>query len=366
MKKVQHVAFVLESVYGHIVPTVGIATELIHRGYRVSYAVKKLFESKISGIGAEAHIYQPLENKLKLFQEMKEGGSFHAPMSPAAIDRILKFQQEETEDTLAKVMRLYEENRPDLIVYDCANPAGRLLGRHLDIPAIEHSPMVISKNPFWSYDEQLVLVSVPKFFQKGAEELGANFQFIGFVQNDRTTFFAPWHPRDQAQKIILVNATTGLLPQVDFFKTAIAAFSNSPWQVVLTIGDDIDPGSLGPLPANCELNRSFANFEILKSACLVVGQAGQGSTLEALYHGVPQILIPPSEVHAACARRIAELELGACLEESEATPETLKIAALSALQDSAMHARLKNIAKTMRENNGAARAADLISQRLIN
>jgi hypothetical protein len=34
----QHIAFVLEQAYGHVMPTLGIALELIRRGHRVSYA----------------------------------------------------------------------------------------------------------------------------------------------------------------------------------------------------------------------------------------------------------------------------------------------------------------------------------------
>ena len=58
--KQKHVAFIVESVYGHLVPTLGIAAELLRIGYRVSYAVKKQFEPRILDIGAEAMIYQPL------------------------------------------------------------------------------------------------------------------------------------------------------------------------------------------------------------------------------------------------------------------------------------------------------------------
>lgn len=361
-----YVAFILESVYGHIVPTLGIAAELVRRGYRVDYAVKKQFEARIASIGAQARVYEPLENKFKIFREMEKTGSTGA----SAVDSELqvlwkKLRQEETDDTLAQLKRLYESDQPDLIVYDCMSPAGRVLAGELDVAAAEHSPMVIALDQSgWTYDEKLVLVSIPKFFQRGADELDNRFQFIGFIQNDRSKFFTPWKPQNPERGTILVVATTGLLPQIDFFKTAVAAFADSAWQLVLSIGDNINPTSLGPLPPNCEINRSGSTFEILKSCCLAMGQGGQGSSLEALYHGVPQILIPPSPIHEECARRVAELGLGVHLGASQVTAEILRETAASILADTGTHGRLQSVAKTMQENNGAALAADLLASRL--
>jgi UDP:flavonoid glycosyltransferase YjiC (YdhE family) len=362
----KHVAFILESVYGHIVPTLGIAAELIHRGHRVSYAVKRQFEHRILGSGAQAKVYQPLENKLKLFRAMKNEGVGFFNEADASLWK--KLHQEETLDTLSKLESLYEPDRPDLIVYDFMNPAGKLLAGKLNTAAVEHSPTVISQNDPLSlgpHDENLVLVSIPRFFQRNADALDDRFQFIGFIQNDRKQFFAPWRPKDSGKKLILISATTGLLPQTEFLRKAIAAFGDSPWYLVLTIGDEINPDSLAPLPANCEINRSASNFEILETACLVIGQAGQGSALEALYRAVPQLLIPPSPIHDDCAIRIAELGLGTRLPESEATVENLKTAGISLLADQAMRNRLQEVAKTMRKSKGAAIAADLIGKHIV-
>ena len=360
----QHVAFVLESVYGHIVPTLGIAEELIREGYRVTYAVNNHFGPRIRSCGAESMVYQPLDNKLKFLQEMKKSGI--EPFSEASESFWKHLHQEETENTLSQLESLYETDRPDLVVYDCTNPAGKLLAGTLNIPAIEHSPMVITKDDgFWSYDEHLVLVSIPRFFQRNADQLDARFKFVGFIPSGRKNFFAPWKSTDPTRGTILVSATTGLLPQTDFFRTAIAAFGDSPWQVVLSIGDKIDPSALGALPRNCEINRSSSNFEVLETACLVIGQAGQGSALEALYCAVPQLLIPPSQVHDECATRIAELGLGIRLQESEATVENLTRAGVRLLEDQATRRRLQDFSTIMHNNKGAQMAANILGKCLL-
>jgi UDP:flavonoid glycosyltransferase YjiC (YdhE family) len=361
--KEAHVAFILEPVFGHIVPTLGIAAELIRRAIRVSYAVSERFESRARRVGAEALIYRPLQNKLKLFKALGEGLD---PSSEAAANLWTALRQEETNDSLTKLETLYERDIPDLIVYDSMSPAGKVLADKLGVVAIEHSPTVITHNStYWSYNEDLVLVSLPRFFQKDAADFDDRFQFIGFIGNDRTAFFAPWHPKDANKKTILVTATTGLLPQIDFFRTAISAFGDSEWHLVLTIGDDIAPSELEPLPENCEINCSASNMEILTKSCLVIGQGGQGSALEALYCAVPQVLIPPSPIHDDCAVRIAELGVGTRLSELEATPENVRRAGISLLENAAVGARLRELSAKMREDNGAETAADLMAQRLL-
>jgi UDP:flavonoid glycosyltransferase YjiC (YdhE family) len=363
----KHVAFVLESTYGHIVPTLAIAGEVMRRGYRASYAVKPLFAPRISALGAEARVYQPLENRLKLFEEMRK----HGASRELALDSGLRVfwaqhLHEETDDTFAKLIHLYQDDEPDIVVYDSSNPAGRLLARHFDVPAVEHSPMVINlSHPFWSYDEQLVLVSIPRFFQRDADQLGDRFQFIGFNPRDRAGFFSQWQPRSPGKPIILVSATTAMLPPVEYFKLVIAALGDSPWDLVLTLGDDVSPESLSPLPANCMINRSAANFEVLAHACLAIGQGGQGGTLEALYHGVPQILIPPSSIHEECAIRVAELGLGIHMPAAAATAEAIRTAAAALVKDIAVDDRLLRVAKNMAGNMGSALAVDLISRRLM-
>jgi UDP:flavonoid glycosyltransferase YjiC (YdhE family) len=359
----KHVAFIVECVYGHIVPTIGIAVELRRRGYRVSYAVKGSFERRIVDSGLEAKIYRPLGNKLKFFNKLKADGTdlFNPP--DANLWRGL--QQEEAEDTLSQLHELYAGDRPDLIIYDFMSPAGRMLAEKLRILTAEHTPMIINENDPLSlcpHDENLVLASVPRFFQRHADTLDGRFQFIGFIPGGREKFFAPWKPVEPGRPTILVSATTGLLPQVDFFRTVISALADSPCQLVLTIGDEIKPEALAPVPGNCQVNRSSSNFEILKSACLVIGQAGQGSALEAMYWGVPQLLIPPSPVHDDCAIRIAELGLGTRLLESEATVDRVRTAANALLDNQSMRSRQREIAGIMQANQGGEMAANLLEQ----
>jgi MGT family glycosyltransferase len=158
---------------------------------------------------------------------------------------------------------------------------------------------------------------------------------------------------------ILVSATTAV-PQPEFYKMAIAAFESLPFRVILSIGNEIDPGSLGPLPTRFEINQFSSQLEILEQASLYIGQGGVGSTLEALYCGVPVLLIPPGPGYDPVPRRIAELGLGMRLEGSAISIEELRNAAVFLLEDGETQKRAMEARKTMRETNGAKLAGDLI------
>jgi UDP:flavonoid glycosyltransferase YjiC (YdhE family) len=360
----RHISFVIESAYGHIVPTLGIAAELRRRGHRVSYALKHQFASKIRAFGCEVIAYRPLENKLRFMRE----NSVYRGLSEDALAAWRTLRLEEEKDTLAQLEPLYRRGRPDLIVYDITNPTGRVLVGELNVPAAEHSPIVINQfNDSWTYDNNLVVVTIPHFFQREAASLEERFQFVGFIQNDRTRFFDPWIRRHSNLRVILVYATTGLLEQTHFFKSVLAALQSLNDPLVLCVGDVTILDSLGPLPASCEVNRSSANFEILQSASLVVGQAGTGSTLEALYWGVPQLLIPPPlEIFEDCASRVAELGLGVCLKEADATVERIGSAARWLLNDAVIADRLAETSRIMHATAGATLAVDLLEKRLCN
>lgn len=354
-----HIAFIVESAYGHIVPTLGMARQLLRRGHRVSYAVRESFERKIRQFGAEAVVYKPLDNKLKVFRESER----RKDIDPSELKNLaFSLHAEEVNDTFLQLKRLYGRDEPDLIVYDIMNPAGRTLAKSLGVRAVEHSPLLISReNEDWRYDDNLVLVSIPRFFQPNAQCLDERFRFIGLVEDGRKFFFDPWPAALRDRETILIYATTGLLPQVEFLKTAIAAFGDSARQLVLTIGDDTELESLAPLPDNCRVNRSSSNMEILEFASLVVAQGGTGSTLEGMYHGVPQVLVPPPfRVFEECADRLAELGLGVCIRPSRLTTEGLREAGLSLMRDAQTQSRLKDASMAMHKTDGAAIACDLL------
>jgi UDP:flavonoid glycosyltransferase YjiC (YdhE family) len=361
MKK-RHIAFVVESSHGHINPTLAITSKLAQRGYRVTYAVKDYFVPRVIASGAEAMAYRPLETKLTFFREMQKDkeGEFLFDFKPGDVSDLKRIFRKDMEDMLSQLEILYRDDKPDLIIFDRGNFAGKSLASEWEIRAIEYCPMMVGEDDRHC-DADLVIVTIPEFFQDNAAELDRRFHFVGPIYNDGT-LFEPWRSRCYAEKTVLISATTGLVPQVEFFSTAIRAFANLPWQIILSIGDEFDPASLGPLPANFEINQFSSQQKILEHCCLFIGQGGPGSILEALRCGVPLLLIPPSQIHDVYVRRVEELGLGIRLLKGDFSAENLRKSAVCLLQDGALLNRVKQVQKIIGESNGAEAAANLIDR----
>src|SRR4029077_8852204 len=63
-------------------------------------------------------------------------------------------------------------------------------------------------------------------------------------------------------------------------------------QLVLSVGSNVDPGDLGPIPSNTIVVRIAPQIELLKRAALCITHAGLNTALEALAQGVPMVAIP--------------------------------------------------------------------------
>ena len=361
--KRRHVAFICEPAYGHIVPTLGMASELVRRGYHVSYAVSKEYAVGVEKIGAEAMIYHPLDAKVEVRPKLlqykgHDRGAF-------ANEMFKEFVQREFETALSQLREIYRNKAPDIIVYDLRNLAGKSLAQSEGVAKIEHSPMAIENcgkaniigGP---YDEEVVLISLPKLFQRGAESLDHRFRFTGFCSDGRELFFNTWSRKHSGEDTILVAGTTaGSCPE--FFQTAISALKELPCRVVLSLAHTC-VSSLGPLPPNFEINPRCSNFEILRQCRLYIGQGGQGSTLEALYWGVPVILIPPNKVNHTFIGRVVDQGLGFHLEPSEASAETVQRLALLLLNGGDVRQRVEAVRDSLQLENGSRSAADLIEE----
>jgi len=362
----EHIAFIVESAHGHINPTLPIASKLVERGYLVSYAVKEYFAFRVLSVGAKPKVYRPLETKLILFAEMeRERGRFLFDFDHVDYAKAMQRADVERSNTLEQLKVLYDGDRPDLIICDMCNPAGRDLAREWNIPTAEHLPDLVDHANVTNgvHDSDLVLVSIPSIFQRNSSVLDSRFRFVGPLYNDGR-FFEPWSSSGGSEPHILVSATTGLLPRAGLFSTAIEAFVNTTFHVVLSIGDDLDPRKLPSLAQNFEINTRSSQQEILRKCSLFICHGGTSSVLESLRFGVPLIVIPPSQAHDVNATRIAELGVGIRMMASEMTAEKLKRAAIELMNDSPTLRRVKDMQQHIRALEGPELAADLIEKHI--
>jgi UDP:flavonoid glycosyltransferase YjiC (YdhE family) len=108
------------------------------------------------------------------------------------------------------------------------------------------------------------------------------------------------------------------------YRAAIGALAPLPVRVLLTIGDRRDHDELGPLPANVHVEEWVPQDAVAPHAAAIVCHGGHGSTLGALGHGVPLVVVPlfsgDQWVNAAAVERTGA---GVALDAERATRRVL-------------------------------------------
>ncbi len=99
-----------------------------------------------------------------------------------------------------------------------------------------------------------------------------------------------------------------------FYRTAFEAFAGHSAQFILSAGHHLDLRSLDPVPENFIVRPAVPQLELLPKVDLFVTHGGANSLNEALYHGVPVVVIPPHLEQAVNGlhQRVTRATMPAC------------------------------------------------------
>jgi MGT family glycosyltransferase len=130
---------------------------------------------------------------------------------------------------------------------------------------------------------------------------------------------ASWGGSSEPLVYLTLGSVTGSLPLFPgLYDSVLEALAPLPARVLLTLGRDADPADLKPLPDNVHLEDWVNQDDVLPHAAAVVGHGGFGTTLGALCHGVPLVILPLfAGDQWRTARRVAELGAGILLQGGE-------------------------------------------------
>jgi UDP:flavonoid glycosyltransferase YjiC (YdhE family) len=107
-------------------------------------------------------------------------------------------------------------------------------------------------------------------------------------------------------------------PSFEFFpelcRATMDAVADVPMRVLLTVGENRDPGEFGPVPDSVHIERWVPQADVMPHAAAMVGHGGSGSTLMAMAAGVPLAVVPLFADQPYNARRVAQIGAGIALE----------------------------------------------------
>jgi UDP:flavonoid glycosyltransferase YjiC (YdhE family) len=102
----------------------------------------------------------------------------------------------------------------------------------------------------------------------------------------------PWE-RLTGEPLIYASMGTILNGRLDVFRIIVAALAkHEGLQLVLSMGDQVDPEQIGPVPSNAIIVKQAPQLELLKQTSVCITHAGLNTVLESLAQGVPQLAIP--------------------------------------------------------------------------
>ena len=378
---------------GHVNPSLPLTAELVRRGETIIYYGTENFRRKIEATGADFRPYTHFDDSF--FERNKLTGA-NPPMAAAIM-------MAGTRQMLPDLLAMTRAEQPDYLVYDSMCPWGALVARVLRLPSVVSLslliyspaamlrasglrtllPMMIAGIPYivrferetraigreygiqplafteaFNAPGDLILSYTTAAIQPGADTLDSRIQFVGPSLAARGDIGDFPLERLDGKPVIYISLGTLVNDQPEFFRACVQAFADSPYTVVMSIGDKVAPEALGVPPPNFIVRPFNPQLDILQHSALFITHAGMNSVHEGLYYGVPLLLVPQQAEQTFVALRIQEL--GAGLRLTEQTPDAIRQAAERILGDTHFKQQAAALGDSLRAAGGYQRAADLV------
>ncbi len=207
----------------------------------------------------------------------------------------------------------------------------------------------------WAAAERVIVTSDRVLDPAGSGPLPSNVRYSGVVQSQ------PDGPTAPAEPAVLVSLSTIDYPgQAATLQAILNALAALPVRTVVATGDAVDPTAL-TAPANVEVRRYIPHDQVMPTVSLVVGYGGHATTMLALAHGLPLLMLPlfSKGDQPMVGAAIAAAGAGTVLPPI-APPEQIRDAVRMLLSDGPHRAAAMAIGTRSRTQDGAATAIDEI------
>jgi MGT family glycosyltransferase len=381
--------------HGHVNPTLALTQELVARGHDVTYAVTPDWEDAIRATGAKFKGYDSLWAKQT------------PPTRETMKEMMTQFPVRLMKECLHTMPQLHDwigAERFDVLAYDSMCMAGRLLAEangvrpvslHASYVSNEHfhlgkefphaapPPEVLEEfnalmatavaaygirpvetKDLFGHAEPLNLVFLPRAFQKAGSTFDDRYVFTGPNIAPRPTAGTWTPPTGPRQPRLFISLGTVFSNWPEFFNMCFEAFGNTPWQVLMATSTRVDAAALAAAPANFTVRTHFPQLELLPHMDVFLTHGGMNSTMEALYYGIPMVVIPQMPEQAVTAGRVAELGLGRSMTQDTTTVASLVGNVDAVTCDAKIKENVLAMQKDVRGAGGFKAGADAIERYL--
>lgn len=324
------IAFAVLPAFGHVYPVMPLAEAVRSAGARVQVAVGRPFEGALpleTALGSDVDVTQVSVPGLTRHQFPAVADDMAARWVPAY------FGVAHALPTVTALRRAWRADRPDLVVYDVANPGAAVVADELGIPTVlfsvfHYAPPVLTlpavtrralehpEVPPWEplpapAELPPYIDPVPTALQAGPIAIHHDVLPIRPVPWDDPSTAPLVLPRRRPGKPLLYVTLGTVAGTPDLLREIIAE--------AVEIGDVI--ASTGPgftadeweVPDTVAVQPFVSTRTVMAAADLVVHHGGMGSTLAAAAFGLPQLVLPQVGDQFANAQMVARAGIGQAL-----------------------------------------------------
>ena len=351
---------------GHFTPLVPLARAFADGGHEVAFATAAEFADRVAAAGFAA---LPAGVTLRELRPQMEAFWIRIEQVPPHERRPETFAYRfATLDAPAKLDALLAEAtawQPDLIVHETADLAAPPVAAALGVPSAQHSfgrllPHACLERAapltalLW---ERLGLEPDPlsgEYRGPYVDICPPSLQDASPPDGTRVLHLQPatpgagdpaWRARLAGDRPVVYVTLGTVFNDTDRFSTILTALAEVDATVLTTIGRNNDPAELGPLPANVIVERYVPQADVLPFCDVAVGHGGSGSTLGALAHGLPMLLLPHGADQFENARACAVLGVAQVLMPDALTAEGVASAVRALLAEPAPRAAAGHVAQ---------------------
>lgn len=283
--------------------------------------------------------------------------------------------EEFTDDLLFQVRKL----RPDLIIYEPTSYVAPMVAAAEGVSALRHvlglDVVYMARNlvrPLLEpLAERLGVEDVDPLGRATIDNCPPSMQLASEVERIQVRFvpyngsgelprwlFGPSERRRVCISWGLCASGRGrafLVPQL------IEACAGIDAEVVVTLAKE-DRYKVGDLPSNVRVLESLPLNLLLPSCDAIVHQGGMGTTLTALTHGVPQLVVPQMPDEVMEARSFVSTGAGISIPSVDGNPETFHGLITDVLKDATYRDAAVAVQQEMRDQPTPARVVDELKE----
>jgi UDP:flavonoid glycosyltransferase YjiC (YdhE family) len=281
----------------------------------------------------------------------------------------------------AKLPDLLEAARAwgaDAIVYDSCELAGPIAAAALGVPSVNHSfgtmiPLDALEaarehvDPLWrgqglepdphagAYRGLYVDLAPPSFAWEQPQGKVVSLRPVP----DTAEPAPPWLHELESPLVYVTMGTVYNEPEL--FRPLLDGLDGH-GSALVTVGRNVEPDALGPLPARVRVERFVPQAHVLPRAAAVVSHGGSGTTLGALAQGLPLVLVPQAADQFDNAARAEAAGAAVVLRPGNVTAESVRAALGRVLGEPSFAEAARAIAAEIEEMGTPDEAATAVEE----